>query len=70
MNPTDRFDDQITEHLRTEAPREAPARLLDATMSRIADTQRVLPKYLELIMLDLKKSGLVKSARGPAGPAP
>ena len=38
MNPTDRFDDQITEHLRTEAPREAPARLLDATMSRVADT--------------------------------
>jgi hypothetical protein len=38
MNPPDRFDDQITEHLRTEAPREAPARLLDATMSRIADT--------------------------------
>jgi hypothetical protein len=38
MNPTDRFDDQITEHLRTEAPREAPDQLLDATMSRIADT--------------------------------
>ena len=25
------------------------------------------PKYLELIMLDLKKAGLVKSARGPKG---
>ncbi|MEA2652138.1 MAG: hypothetical protein QOI85_1859 [Chloroflexota bacterium] len=38
MNPTDRFDHQITEHLRTEAPRETPAHLLDETMSRIADT--------------------------------
>ena len=34
---------------------------------RIAETQRVPPKYLELIMLDLKKAGLVKSARGPKG---
>ena len=38
MNTPDRFDDQLTEHLRTDAPREAPAGLLDATMSRIADT--------------------------------
>ena len=36
-------------------------------LSRIADTQRVPPKYLELIMLELKKAGLVKSARGPKG---
>ena len=34
-------------------------------LGRIAETQRVPPKYLELIMLDLKKAGLVKSARGP-----
>ena len=38
MNTSDRFDDQLTEHLRTDAPREAPAGLLDATISRIADT--------------------------------
>lgn len=36
-------------------------------LARIAATQRVPPKYLELIMLDLKKAGLVKSARGPRG---
>src|SRR6476646_139572 len=36
-------------------------------LSRIAETQRVPPKYLELIMLDLRKAGLVKSARGPKG---
>src|SRR5438309_4385867 len=36
-------------------------------LSRIAETQRVPPKYLELIMLDLKKAGLVKSVRGPKG---
>ena len=36
-------------------------------LARIAETQRVPPKYLELIMLDLKKSGIVKSARGPKG---
>ena len=36
-------------------------------LSRIAETQRVPPKYLELIMLDLKRAGLVKSARGPKG---
>jgi len=36
-------------------------------LARIAETQRVPPKYLELIMLDLKKSGLVKSVRGPRG---
>src|SRR6266550_423817 len=35
-------------------------------LSRIAETQRVPPKYLELIMLDLKKAGLVKSAWSPA----
>lgn len=36
-------------------------------MGRIAATQRVPPKYLELIMLDLKKAGLVRSIRGPKG---
>lgn len=36
-------------------------------LSRIAETQRVPPKYLELIMLDLKKAGLVRSTRGPRG---
>jgi Rrf2 family protein len=36
-------------------------------LARIAETQRVPPKYLELIMLDLKKGGLVKSTRGPKG---
>lgn len=36
-------------------------------LSRIAETQRVPPKYLELIMLDLKRAGLVKSNRGPKG---
>jgi Rrf2 family protein len=36
-------------------------------LARIAETQRVPPKYLELIMLDLKKAGLVRSTRGPRG---
>lgn len=36
-------------------------------LARIAETQRIPPKYLELIMLELKKSGIVKSARGPKG---
>ncbi len=36
-------------------------------LGRIAETQRIPPKYLELIMLDLKKAGLVKSIRGPKG---
>ena len=36
-------------------------------LARIAQTQRVPPKYLELIMLDLKKAGFVKSTRGPKG---
>ncbi len=38
MNTTDRFDDQLAEHLRADAPREAPNGLLDVTMSRIATT--------------------------------
>ena len=38
MNTPDRFDDQLTENLRTDAPHVAPTGLLDATMSRIADT--------------------------------
>ena len=36
-------------------------------LARIAETQRIPPKYLELIMLDLKKSGLLRSTRGPRG---
>jgi Rrf2 family protein len=36
-------------------------------LARIAATQRVPPKYLELIMLDLKNAGLVQSIRGPKG---
>ena len=36
-------------------------------LGRIAETQRVPPKYLELIMLDLKKAGIVASSRGPKG---
>jgi len=36
-------------------------------LARIAETQRVPPKYLELIMLDLKRAGLVRSVRGPRG---
>ena len=36
-------------------------------LGRIAETQRIPPKYLELIMLDLKKAGIVKRARGPKG---
>jgi Rrf2 family protein len=36
-------------------------------LARIAETQHVPPKYLELIMLDLKRAGLVKSQRGPKG---
>lgn len=36
-------------------------------LGRIAETQRVPPKYLELIMLDLKRAGLLKSRRGPKG---
>jgi Rrf2 family protein len=36
-------------------------------LARIAETQRVPPKYLELIMLDLKKANLVTSTRGPRG---
>ena len=37
------------------------------SLGTIASAQRVPPKYLELIMLDLKKAGLVRSARGPKG---
>ncbi|WP_454885983.1 RrF2 family transcriptional regulator [Sphingomonas oryzagri] len=33
----------------------------------IAATQRVPRKYLELILLDLKKAGMVASRRGPGG---
>ena len=36
-------------------------------LARLASTQQVPPKYLELIMLDLKKAGLVTSTRGPKG---
>lgn len=36
-------------------------------LARIAETQKIPPNYLELIMLDLKKAGLIKSLRGPRG---
>jgi Rrf2 family protein len=36
-------------------------------LASIATAQRVPPKYLELIMLDLKRAGLVRSIRGPRG---
>ena len=36
-------------------------------LARIAETQQIPPKYLELIRLDLKKAGLVASIRGPKG---
>jgi Rrf2 family protein len=36
-------------------------------LAAIAETQQVPRKYLELIMLDLKKAGIVTSIRGPAG---
>jgi Rrf2 family protein len=36
-------------------------------LQRIADTQKIPRKFLELIMLDLKALGIVKSVRGPKG---
>lgn len=36
-------------------------------LQRIADTQKIPRKYLELIMLDLKALGIVQSVRGPKG---
>ena len=36
-------------------------------LATIAETQQIPRKYLELIMLDLKKADLVKSTRGPKG---
>ena len=36
-------------------------------LANIASSQRVPPKYLELIMLELKKAGMVRSIRGPKG---
>lgn len=36
-------------------------------LAKIAKTQQVPPKYLELIMLDLKRAGMVCSVRGPKG---
>ena len=36
-------------------------------LQQIAETQRIPRKYLELIMLDLKKAGIVTSIRGPKG---
>lgn len=36
-------------------------------VAEIAQTQQVPRKYLELIMLDLKKAGMVTSRRGPGG---
>lgn len=36
-------------------------------LASISSSQRVPPKYLELIMLELKKAGVVRSVRGPKG---
>ncbi|HJQ17124.1 MAG TPA: Rrf2 family transcriptional regulator [Allosphingosinicella sp.] len=36
-------------------------------LAAIAETQQVPRKYLELIMLELKKAGFVTSTRGPSG---
>ena len=36
-------------------------------LQRIADTQKIPRKFLELIMLDLKALGIVQSVRGPKG---
>jgi Rrf2 family protein len=36
-------------------------------LGSIAEAQQVPRKYLELIMLDLKRAGFVSSVRGPAG---
>lgn len=38
MNADDRFDALIRERLRADAPPEAPARILEGTMTRISDT--------------------------------
>lgn len=38
MNTEDRFDDLIRERLRASAPNEAPARVLEGTLTRISDT--------------------------------
>ena len=38
MNPQDRFDDLLTQRLRTDAPAEAPSHLLGRTMERIDAT--------------------------------
>ena len=40
MNPEDRFDDLIKERLRASAPNEAPARVLEGTMTRISETSQ------------------------------
>lgn len=36
-------------------------------LQQIADTQKIPRKFLELIMLDLKAMGIVRSIRGPKG---
>ena len=36
-------------------------------LQQIADTQKIPRKFLELIMLDLKSLGIVRSVRGPKG---
>jgi Rrf2 family protein len=36
-------------------------------LQQIADTQKIPRKFLELIMLDLKALGIVRSVRGPKG---
>lgn len=44
MNP-DQFDDLVAGHLRATAPREGPARVLDATLDRIASTPQRGPGW-------------------------
>ena len=61
LNQKTRYALRSLLHL-AEAREGAPVQL-----ASIATSQQIPPKYLELIMLDLKKAGLVTSSRGPKG---
>ncbi|MEO7240857.1 MAG: Rrf2 family transcriptional regulator [Sphingomicrobium sp.] len=61
LNQKTRYALRSLLHL-AEAGEGAPVQL-----ASIATSQQIPPKYLELIMLDLKKAGLVTSVRGPKG---
>jgi Rrf2 family protein len=61
LNQKTRYALRSLLHL-VEAGEGAPVQL-----AAIASSQRIPPKYLELIMLDLKKAGLLTSSRGPRG---